>query len=138
MLPSEHYSLSSDSASVHALEVQLKDALRLRLLNIPDPSSSLTPTAARLAVLFSGGLDCTVLARMAHDILPIEQSIDLLNVAFENPRVVQAAKKNLESNEVYSFYEACPDRITGRNAFSELQAACPGRSWRFVEVRLSH
>lgn len=47
----------------------------------------------KLAVLFSGGLDCSVLARIAHDILPLDHPIDLLNVAFENPRVILAAKQ---------------------------------------------
>jgi hypothetical protein len=32
-----------------------------------------------------------VLARVAHDLVPADQSIDLLNVAFENPRVIQAS-----------------------------------------------
>lgn len=54
----------------------------------------------KLAVLFSGGLDCTVLARMAHDLIPLGEHIDLLNVAFENPRVVQAAKSGLDAKGV--------------------------------------
>ena len=44
--------------------------------------------SARVAILFSGGLDCTVLACIMHTILPLSQPIDLLNVAFENPRIV--------------------------------------------------
>jgi asparagine synthetase B (glutamine-hydrolysing) len=68
-------------------------SLRLRLLNIPDPPRSEGPAKVKLAILFSGGLDCAVLARMAHDILPLEEQIDLLNVAFENPRVVLASKQ---------------------------------------------
>lgn len=46
----------------------------------------------RLAILFSGGLDCTVLARIAHECLPAGEPVDLLNVAFENPRVIDALK----------------------------------------------
>lgn len=71
----------------------MKQSLRLRLLNIPDPPRSEGPVKVKLAILFSGGLDCAVLARMAHDILPLEEQIDLLNVAFENPRVVLASKQ---------------------------------------------
>lgn len=37
---------------------------------------------AKLAVLFSGGIDSTVLAVLADRILPINEPIDLLNVAF--------------------------------------------------------
>lgn len=65
----------------------------MRLSNVPRPPAAKTKSSAKVAVLFSGGLDCTVLARMAHDILPYEREIDLLNVAFENPRVLKAAQE---------------------------------------------
>lgn len=29
-----------------------------------------------------------------------------------------------------------PDRITGREAYEELQHVCPNRDWRFVEVNI--
>ncbi|KAJ3029491.1 UNVERIFIED_CONTAM: Asparagine synthetase domain-containing protein 1 [Siphonaria sp. JEL0065] len=44
-----------------------------------------------LAILFSGGLDCMVLAALAAKNLPPGSCIDLLNVAFDNPRVRRAA-----------------------------------------------
>lgn len=90
----------------------------------------------KVAVLFSGGLDCTVLARLCHDILAPEHPIDLVNVAFENPRVAAHAKKSKDQETLASFdiFEACPDRVTGRKSFAELQAVCPGRAWRFVAV----
>lgn len=87
---------------------------------------------AKVAVLFSGGLDCTILARLCHTILPLSQSIDLLNVAFENPRV----HKNLDAG--VSPYELCPDRLTGRSSFAELQETCPGRCWRFVAINVPY
>lgn len=92
-----------------------------------------------MAVLFSGGLDCTVLARLCHDLLPRDHPVDLVNVAFENPRVAAHAKKSKdqESFESFDIYEACPDRVTGRKSFAELQAVCPGRAWRFIAVRSS-
>ncbi|KKY23880.1 putative asparagine synthase related protein [Phaeomoniella chlamydospora] len=86
--------------------------------------------APKVAILFSGGLDCTILARLAHEILDPKESIDLLNVAFENPRSVAAAR--LRPN--FDPYEACPDRITGRRSFVELFKACPGREFRFVAI----
>lgn len=159
-VPVENHVLGPQTESVGYLRRHLSESLNLRLLNIPLPPGSHDGPHVRVAVLFSGGLDCTVLARMAHDILPADQQIDLLNVAFENPRVVQAAKneprqkksKNKphkdtlqeitkvevpasdkpEINE--SPYENCPDRETGRKAFRELQQVCPDRVWRFVAV----
>lgn len=83
---------------------------------------------ARVAVLFSGGLDCTILARLAHELIPNEQTIDLFNVAFENPRI----HSNLKPDE--SPYELCPDRVTGRSSYEELVKVCPHRKWRFVAI----
>jgi asparagine synthetase B (glutamine-hydrolysing) len=90
---------------------------------------------ARVAVLFSGGLDCTVLARISHDLLPADQGIDLINVAFENPRVMAQLHKQ-SGGVVADVYEACPDRITGRKSFAELLEVCPTRPFRFVAVSL--
>lgn len=67
-----------------------------------------------------------MLARLSHDMLPITESIDLLNVGFENPR----AHKSVGSGA----FELCPDRITGRASYAELCEVCPGRAWRFIAV----
>jgi asparagine synthetase B (glutamine-hydrolysing) len=154
--------LNGSSKIVLRLRHRLCESLKLRVLDIPVPPALSTDQNIRVAVLFSGGLDCTVLARMIHDILPSDQDVDLINVAFENPRVVQAAaksRKQTASNsktdeaEVYmngqnmlvdgspsrylSPYENCPDRETGRKAFKELQAICSARKWRFTAVSRS-
>lgn len=73
---------------------------------------------------------------MSHDLLPLDQAVDLLNVAFENPRVAAQLHKQAKGAAV-DVYEACPDRITGRKAFAELKSLCPGRAFRFVAVRIS-
>jgi asparagine synthetase B (glutamine-hydrolysing) len=117
---------------VARLKEQLLESLKLRVMNIPSPPGADIDGTARLAVLFSGGLDCTVLARLAHEVLDADQGIDLLNVAFENPRVVSQLRK--EHGNLLDCYEACPDRITGRRSFAELQRLCPGRAFRFVAV----
>lgn len=125
--------LDLDSPAVETLRQKLWQSLELRLRNVPEPPSYSKGHGSKVAVLFSGGLDCTVLARLAHEILPADESIDLLNVAFENPRVAAAAAKSKSrSNE--SVYESCPDRMTGRAAHAELQSVCPGRTWRFVAI----
>jgi len=76
-----------------------------------------------------------VLARVASELVPSNQEIDLINVAFENPRVVSAAAATIGQGPVRTdAFESCPDRITGRNSFRALQNACPSRHWRFVAV----
>ncbi|KAM0283154.1 hypothetical protein ACHAQH_002635 [Verticillium albo-atrum] len=126
--------LLAESPAVQLLRRQLTESLALRVLKIPNPaeleSASAVPNDTRVSVLFSGGLDCTVLARLASDLLPPDQGIDLLNVAFENPRVAGTRRKDATE----SIYEICPDRITGRKSFAELVQVCPARKWRFVAV----
>lgn len=107
------------------------------MLNIPEPPVTGHASDTRVAVLFSGGLDCTVLARLCHDSLPPGQAVDLLNVAFENPRVAAQLHKEAKGAPV-DVYEACPDRITGRKAFAELQRVCSQRVFRFVAVSISN
>jgi asparagine synthetase B (glutamine-hydrolysing) len=157
--PTEKFVLDIQSDSVGHLRHLLSESVNLRVQNIPLPPIHDLNHHVRVAVLFSGGLDCTVLARMAHDLLPIDQHIDLINVAFENPRVVQAAKNAAKPRKGSSKdskvdvqdakaalpeepvsdvspIEICPDRETGRKAFQELQTVCPVRTWRFVAVSI--
>ena len=126
-----------DSPVVSDLFQRLQWSLSLRTHGIPlPPSRSMAPP--RIAVLFSGGLDCTVLARILHDTVSRTQDIDLLNVAFENPRVVQAAGASQLSRTSRSVYSLCPDRITGLSSYSELLNICPGRTWRFVSIDIPY
>ena len=133
-VPPEGSRLTADAPSVRQLYDRLAASLRLRVKSIPEPPSlANTPGDTRVAVLFSGGLDCTVLARMSHDLVPAGQGIDLINVAFENPRVAAHLPPG-----VADVYEACPDRITGRTSFAALQRVCPARAWRFIAVNVSY
>lgn len=126
--------LNTSSPAVAKVEALLRDSLRLRISNIP---ASPSHPFASLAVLFSGGLDCTLLARLSHEILDSAQPIDLLNVAFENPRV-HRRPADVGPDEPWSPYELCPDRITGRASFAELQTVCPDRTWRFVAIDIPY
>ncbi|KAI8978629.1 asparagine synthase-domain-containing protein [Pilobolus umbonatus] len=130
----------------------LDESVKNRLADIPYLSSK---NEARVAILFSGGLDCITLAALAHKHLPISEPIDLLNVAFENPRVVEAKtqsklkktnkkkKKSSEETAVeekpviksipVSMYDT-PDRLTGRAGVEELRQIAPDRTWNFVEI----
>ncbi|KAL4861824.1 hypothetical protein BDV12DRAFT_179745 [Aspergillus spectabilis] len=127
--------LTTTSSILRELEEKLRHSLALRIQNVREPPSA-GDSKVKIAVLFSGGLDCTLLARLAHDILPVEETIDLLNVGFENPRVVAAAANGSEPTS--SVYENCPDRITGRAAFAELQRICPTRNWRFIAIDVAY
>lgn len=113
---------------------------------------------ARVAILFSGGLDCICLAALANKYLPVGESIDLLNVAFENPRAEKAKatpakptkkpKKKSSSSETNSLeakpnsfarsvYDT-PDRITGKDGVEELRHIAPERKWNFVEINVPY
>ncbi|KAF2451558.1 asparagine synthetase domain-containing protein 1 [Karstenula rhodostoma CBS 690.94] len=122
---------------INQLQSSLSSSLALRVQHVREASNLAQDQhqsidEARVAILFSGGLDCTLLARLVHELIPREQGIDLLNVAFENPRI----HSKLAPNE--SPYELCPDRITGRASHAELTQVCPGRTWRFVEVNVPY
>lgn len=138
--------LRLETLFVKDLQLKLQESLTLRIEDVPEPPGYIPGQSAKIAVLFSGGLDCTLLARLAHDILPINEPIDLLNVAFENPRVVAAAAATSQQQtpfstpppQTYSSYEACPDRITGRSAHAELQSTCPARAWRFIAIDIPY
>ncbi|CAH7671245.1 asparagine synthase-domain-containing protein [Phakopsora pachyrhizi] len=106
-----------------------------------------TERESRVAVLFSGGLDCTTLALLAHSHIPPSESIDLLNVAFENTRSTssnnhqtkriekdseKSSADNYDRNTTYDV----PDRQTGERSWRELIKLTPGRDWRFVRVNV--
>ena len=80
--------------------------------------------------------------------IPLDEPIDLLNVAFENPRKIKLQKESIygsprrnkrekslsksderiEAERMYSV----PDRNTGLLELEELRRTCPGRIWNFV------
>nr|POE47583.1 asparagine synthetase domain-containing protein c4f6.11c [Quercus suber] len=131
--------LNECSDSVLNLQLLLVNSIGHRVRRIQDPPSrgeDTGPPLAKLGILFSGGLDCTVLARLAHDMLPITQPIDLINVAFENPRVHKTANTSGAGRD--DVYELCPDRITGRTTYGELKQVCPDRDWRFVAINVPY
>ncbi|BGP57132.1 hypothetical protein JCM8202v2_004772 [Rhodotorula sphaerocarpa] len=73
--------------AVEAFLAELERAIRSRVATVPRVPA---PPAARIAVLFSGGVDCTVVAAILDRVLPPEEAIDLITVAFENPRSLNA------------------------------------------------
>ncbi|XP_058066383.1 asparagine synthetase domain-containing protein CG17486 [Anopheles bellator] len=87
-------------------------------------------THPKLGVLFSGGIDCTLLALLADAYVPADCPIDLLNVAFE--KVTRERKKQSPPIDWN-----VPDRLTGHSSLRELQQLRPNRVWNFVEINVS-
>ncbi|BEI81784.1 hypothetical protein CcaverHIS002_0209440 [Cutaneotrichosporon cavernicola] len=109
-------------AEVDVFLSQLTAAVRRRVENIPAPPVG----GARVAVLFSGGVDCSLLVCLIHAVLPPGEPIDLVNVAFAQP------KPRGKGNQPSVGYDV-PDRLSGREAVAELRTAFQ-REFRFVEV----
>ncbi|KAG6845952.1 hypothetical protein H0H87_011000 [Tephrocybe sp. NHM501043] len=136
--------------AVNDLIYHLDNSVRQQVQNIPHKSEM--TGKARVGVLFSGGIDSTVIAYLAHRHIPFSEPIDLLNVAFENPRKIriQAEGNNGRSTKKHKkkLTEAAehknhtsynvPDRITGLQEVEELRRLCPQRTWNFVEVNVPY
>ncbi|KAG6831260.1 hypothetical protein H0H92_011770 [Tricholoma furcatifolium] len=128
----------------------LDHSVMLQVQDIPQKPE--TKGKARVAVLFSGGIDSTVITYLAHKHIPLDEPIDLLNVAFENPRKMRIqAEGNLGQTKrrhkkqhtpavepsKYVSYNV-PDRVTGLQELEELRKLCPKRTWNFVEVNVPY
>lgn len=77
-------------------------------------SEELMEGSAQVAVLFSGGLDSTVLAALVDKEIGENQEIDLINVAFGNEAQCRSA----------------PDRVTCLQSYADLLRINPNRRWR--------
>lgn len=86
-------------------------------------------THTKIGILFSGGLDSSILAVIADNFVSKTESIDLINVAFEK------VNKNPTNQNLKEMYNV-PDRKTGRQSLADLEIICPDRNWNFVEVCL--
>ncbi|NXB71651.1 ASND1 protein, partial [Donacobius atricapilla] len=144
----------------------LSEAVKRRVLCLfrdPDQKTREVPSMSRkkahVAVLFSGGIDSMVIAALADKHVPLEEPIDLLNVAFTMKEQAKhrGTTKRHTSREVQLDLlcpaESChdldadtgthvscfdvPDRITGRAGLKELEAINPSRTWNFVEINVT-
>ncbi|KAH8400389.1 hypothetical protein KR215_011335 [Drosophila sulfurigaster] len=86
---------------------------------------------AKICVLFSGGIDCSILALLADRFVPPNEPIELINVAFE--RVATAAATSPGDELLWQV----PDRQTAEQSHRELQRLCPHRQWQLLEVNVS-
>lgn len=160
--------LTTDSIAPYELKALLQEAVRLRVQHIYTPAQSSEELdgkqrESKVGILFSGGLDCTVLARLAHDVLPPAEPIDLLNVAFD-PRVLDGPtnchyppknkKKKAPRGKAVDApseilipeasplpdsidpYSLCPDRQTCISSLRQLQSSCPTRKFNLVLINV--
>ncbi|NXM75899.1 ASND1 protein, partial [Serilophus lunatus] len=120
---------------------------------------SLSHKKAHVAVLFSGGIDSMVIAALADKHVPLEEPIDLLNVAFmvkeqaKHKGTTKRHRRHEVQLDLLCPQETCqdlddktgtgsscfdvPDRITGRAGLKELGAVNPSRTWNFVEINVT-
>lgn len=75
-------------------------------------NSDLSCKHAKVGILFSGGIDCTILATLLDKIVNENQPIDLINVSFEKIDRSKVSKTNIDYNT--------PDRISARDSLKEL------------------
>ncbi|XP_026465159.1 asparagine synthetase domain-containing protein CG17486 [Ctenocephalides felis] len=121
--------------TVHLLLNLLQQSVRVRVQTTPQRCKNCIKIVehnckhSRLGVLFSGGLDCTILALLADKYVEKDVPIDLLNVAFEK------VKKNniVDDKSIWNV----PDRVTGLESFEELKRLCPERQWNFVKININ-
>ncbi|CAH7690633.1 asparagine synthase-domain-containing protein [Phakopsora pachyrhizi] len=111
------------------LRVTLDDSVKRMVTGISSLHQK-TEKESRVAVLFSGGLDCTTLALLAHSHIPPSESIDLLNTK----RIQKDSEKSSADNHNSDTTFDVPDLQTGERLWRELSKLTPGRDWRFVRV----
>ncbi|XP_041118138.1 asparagine synthetase domain-containing protein 1-like isoform X1 [Polyodon spathula] len=143
---------------VHQLLDVLSEAVRRRIQYPPSKTVATCPSVnkANVAILFSGGIDSMILAALADRHIPVEQPIDLLNVAFQLKKPKKVLSKNTKKCKTVLNDHPCqeeaelgsteaggfecfnvPDRITGRAGLQELQDINPTRTWNFVEINVT-
>lgn len=94
----------------------LNESIKIRLKSQPNKCRNCLISMnecchSTVGILFSGGLDCTILAFLADRYVHKNQTIDLINVSFKT------------ENGTYDV----PDRITGKQSYNELKQICPTR-----------
>ncbi|KAK6465593.1 glucosamine 6-phosphate synthetase [Scheffersomyces coipomensis] len=108
----------------------LKSSTYKRQLSInPLHHEEIEGSRPSLAILFSGGLDCTIIASLiCENIIDYNlpnKTIDLLTVGFDNPRINQLANNS-------------PDRILAKKSWFYLQKKYPTINIRLIEINVSY
>lgn len=100
----------------------LRNSIRDRIEATPDfckncINSSTACDHSKIGILFSGGIDCTILACLTDQLLNENASVDLINVSFE--KVSRGVGKGAKIDEVINY--DTPDRISARESLNELR-----------------
>eukprot|EP01043_Picozoa_sp_COSAG02_P031378 COSAG02_NODE_2045_length_10020_cov_2.699224_4_plen_1005_part_00 len=136
----ENSAIETESPEIAASADQLLDALdravrrRVEIAPPPTPLSNADGelSGARVAVLFSGGVDCMVIAALAHRHRPPDEPIDLLNVAFGS---AAQPSTDAESGSTDTADRHCtPDRKSAIAGLLELRKIAPTRRWQLICV----
>lgn len=95
----------------------LSTSVRQRIFATPDYCKDCIQTRtscehSKIGILFSGGVDCTILACLLDKLLDPDLPIDLINVSFEK----------ISRQKVNSISYDTPDRISARNSLIELKS----------------
>nr|CCC89837.1 conserved hypothetical protein [Trypanosoma congolense IL3000] len=89
-----------------------------------------------VGVLFSGGIDCTVLAAIAHYVLPAVTPIELINVAFgDTPGLTPDRLATFSAVE--QLLQLVDPSLNEEAGCSPVSSAQPQREWRLVLVDVS-
>lgn len=99
-----------------------------KCLNVSDNPSHCSH--AKIGILFSGGIDCTILACLVDELINTHLPIDLINVSFE--KIIRA-----KSNKPIEIDYNTPDRLSALASLNELRQLNPQRRWNLIEVNVT-
>ncbi|ODV88078.1 hypothetical protein CANARDRAFT_26239 [[Candida] arabinofermentans NRRL YB-2248] len=115
-------STSQSNDLINILEKELTKSIKSRIETI----FPINPSHSKFGVLFSGGIDCTLLTAIAASISSSSgTAIDLLNVSFSNPRT------GLKPSET-------PDRKLALKSWINLQLAYPNVEFNLIECDIPY
>lgn len=82
---------------------------------------------AKIGILFSGGIDCTILACLTDQAVDTHLPIDLINVSFEK------INRSTTKRPIDIDYKT-PDRLSALSSLEEIRRLSPQRQWNLIEV----
>lgn len=115
--------ISHTESLISDLHTRLSKAVEKRISTI-FPLHDDTVSSSKFAILFSGGIDCTIIAGLCGELVSENTTIDLLNVSFSNPR----AKLS---------YDETPDRMLAIQNAHLLNETYKSRNVNFNLVKVN-